>query len=313
MTILTVTLNPALDLETRTPELVAGRKLRCAPARRDPGGGGINVARAVALLGGEATAAVAAGGPIGADLMRLLAGPGVAVAALPAPGDTRQNLSVIEETTGRQYRFIFPGPQWSAADLTAARDALLPMVGAGDFAVLSGSLPPGLPASAMADLARALTEAGAAVVCDTSGAALAEVARARLRLRVLRMDHAEAEELMGRSLPTPEISAAAAQDLVAADAAEIAILARGAEGSVLASADGRWFAPAADVPVVSVTGAGDSFVAGATLALSRGLPLSEVLCWGVSAASSAVTTEATQLCDRAGFEVILSDCLARPV
>lgn len=307
MAILTVTLNPALDLETRTARLVPGKKLRSARPRRDPGGGGINVARVVATLGGEAIAAVAVGGPLGEDLVRRLQGPGVTVAPLPAPGDTRENLSVIEEETGHQYRFIFPGPEWGDADLVAAEDALMPLMREGDLVVLSGSVPPGLPPDALVELARTVKRAGGRVVCDTSGPALAAIAEAALGLKVLRMDLAEAEGLVGRSLPRIDDSAAAGTELVASNAAEIAILARGAEGSVLATADECWFAPAADVPVVSVTGAGDSFVAGVTLALSRGMPLPEVLRWGVSAASSAVTTEATELCDRDTFEAILSD------
>jgi 6-phosphofructokinase 2 len=308
MAILTVTLNPALDLETRTPELVPGQKLRCAPPRRDPGGGGINVARAVVTLGGQATAAVAAGGPGGASLLQHLRETGVAVAPLPAPGNTRENLSVIEEKTGAQYRFIFPGPTWTEADLAAAEAALLPLIAPGDLVVLSGSLPPGLPPETFVALARAAMRAGGQVVADTSGAALTALARAGLGLKVLRMDHAEAEELVGRPLADPQESCAAARDLVAAGAAEIAILARGAEGSVLATGNECWFAPAQKVPVVSVTGAGDSFVAGATLALFRGLPLSDILAWGVSAASAAVTTEATELCDADVFAALMQDC-----
>jgi 6-phosphofructokinase 2 len=311
MGILTVTLNPALDLETRTTELAPGRKLRCARPRVDPGGGGINVARAIHVLGGEAKAAVAVGGPVGTGLVDRLRGAGLEVAPLPAPGETRQNLSVIEDSTGAQYRFIFPGPEWAADDLSAARAALLPLVRPGDLVVLSGSVPPGLAPSALKDLARALRDAGGEVVADTSGAPLAEIAAAGLGLKVLRMDMAEAEELVGRRLATIEETADVGSDLVAAGAAEIAILARGAEGSVLTTATERWFAPAADVPVVSVTGAGDSFVAGATLALSRGMDLPDVLCWGACAASAAVTTEATELCDPAVFGLILAECRAR--
>jgi 6-phosphofructokinase 2 len=127
------------------------------------------------------------------------------------------------------------------------------------------------------------------------------------------MDSAEAEELSGRKLGTVADSARAAEELVANGAARVAILARGAEGSVLATAEECWFAPAAKVPVVSVTGAGDSFVAGATLALSRGMNLPDVLRWGVSAASAAVTTEATELCDPAAFETILAGCAAERI
>lgn len=311
MGILTVTLNPALDLETRTAELVPGHKLRCAQPRIDPGGGGINVARAIHVLGGTARAAVAVGGPVGVGLVNRLTDAGHDVAPLPAPGETRQNLSVIEEATGSQFRFIFPGPEWTDADLSSAQAALLPLVAEGDLVVLSGSLPPGLAPSALRDLARALRDAGGSVVADTSGAPLAELAEAALGLKVLRMDMAEAEELVGRKLATAEDTADVGSDLVAAGAADIAILARGAEGSVLATKTERWFAPAADVPVVSVTGAGDSFVAGATLALARGMDLPDVLRWGACAASAAVTTEATELCDPSVFRMILSDCEAK--
>lgn len=308
MAILTITLNPALDLETHVDRLVPGQKLRCSPPRRDPGGGGINVARAVVALGGEATAAVASSGPGGAGLAQRLARAGVGVAILPAPGDTRQNLSVIEDATGAQYRFIFPGPTWAVADIEAVRAALLPLIAPGDLVVLSGSLPPGLSAADIVALAGTLTEAGGAVVADTSGEPLVALARAGLGLKILRMDDAEARELTGRPLDDVADSAAVARELVASGAAEIAILARGAEGSILASADGVWFAPAADVPVASLTGAGDSFVAGATLALSRGMALPDVLIWGVSAASAAVTTEATDLCDPKVFKTLVKTC-----
>ncbi|MFW5654411.1 MAG: 1-phosphofructokinase family hexose kinase [Roseicyclus sp.] len=313
MAILTVTLNPALDLETHVDRLIPGQKLRCTPPRRDPGGGGINVARAVVTLGGAATAAVASGGPGGAGLLQRLAEAGVGVAALPAPGDTRQNLSVIEDATGAQFRFIFPGPGWASGDFEAVRTALLPLVAPGDLVVLSGSLPPGLSTADFLALARALTEAGGQVVADTSGAPLTALAEAALGLKILRMDDAEAQEMTGRPLTEAADSADVARDLVARGAAEIAILARGAEGSILASADGAWFAPAAEVPVVSLTGAGDSFVAGATLALSRGMALPDVLVWGVSAASAAVTTEATELCDPEVFARLVATCAARAI
>jgi 6-phosphofructokinase 2 len=313
MAILTVTLNPALDLETHVDRLVPSDKLRCAPPKQDAGGGGINVARAVVLLGGTAVAAVAAGGPGGTGVLQRLSDAGVGVATLPAPGDTRQNLSVIERATGAQYRFIFPGPTWSATDLDDARAAILPLVAPGDLVVLSGSLPPGLSPADHVALARAITKAGGQVVADTSGASLAALAGAGLGLKVLRMDHVEAEDLTGRTLDDLADSAAVARDLVAAGAAEIAILARGAEGSVLASAEGCWFAPAARVPVVSLTGAGDSFVAGATLALERGMALPEVLVWGVSAASAAVTTAATDLCDPEVFATLVAETKARAI
>jgi 6-phosphofructokinase 2 len=312
MAILTVTLNPALDLETRTERLQPGEKLRCAEPTRDPGGGGINVARAVRQLGGEAVALVAAGGPAGAALADMLAAKSIPAERLPAPGEVRQNLSVIETATGAQYRFIFPGPTWAAADVAAMRAALRARVAPGDWVVLSGSLPPGMPAAAYGDLVAGLSAAGATVLADTSGAALqALVARPDTGLHVLRLDFEESEAMAGHSLPDAAASAAAAADLVARGIAKIAILARGAEGSVLAAEAGTWAAPAADVPVRSRTGAGDSFVAGTVLALSQGRDLPETLSWGCAAASAAVTTAATELCDAETFARLLPLSSAR--
>ncbi|PWK62574.1 1-phosphofructokinase family hexose kinase [Roseicyclus mahoneyensis] len=313
MSILTVTFNPALDLETTTPEVMPGEKLRCTDPARDPGGGGINVARAIVQLGGEATALVAAGGAGGDALERMLAAHDVPVLRLPAPGEMRQNLSVIETTTGRQFRFIFPGPTWTPEDMTAATEALSTHCAPGDWVVLSGSLPPGVSPGALVDLVRRLTGQGAKVVADTSGAGLVALAGARTGMALLRVDFEESVALAGRALQTAADSAAFAADLVAQGAADVVIVARGAEGSVLASFEGWWMAPAARVPVVSRTGAGDSFVAGAVLALSRGLPLPEVLSHGCAAASAAVTTPATELCDAAMVQALLPQSLARPV
>lgn len=313
MAILTVTLNPAIDLETTTPQIVPGEKLRCTEPRRDPGGGGLNVARAITQLGGQAVALVAAQGMAGAELARMLADHGVAMEHLPAPGDLRQNLSVIEGASGQQFRFIFPGPTWAAADVALVQAALLNRAGPGDWLVLSGSLPPGIAPETQVAMVRALTGQGVRVVADTSGAALAALASARTLMAVLRMDQVESEALAGRALPDLFDSADFAADLVRSGAARTVILARGAEGSVLAAETGRWFAPAADVPVVSRTGAGDSFVAGAVLALSRGQPLPEVLSWGCAAASAAVTTPATALCEAATLQALLPLCGARAI
>lgn len=313
MAIFTVTLNPAIDLETTVPVVVPGDKLRCSDPLRDPGGGGINVARVIVTLGGAATALVAMHGAQGAELATMLAQQGVPVLALPAPGAVRQNLSVIEASTGRQFRFVFPGPTWDAGDMRRAGEALAGRIAPGDWVVLSGSLPPGVTGAAYGDLARRLAGQGAQVVVDTSGAALVALAGARAGLALLRMDRAEAEALAGRSLPTLRDSADFATGLVAQGAARVVIAARGAEGSVLAAAGERWFAPAAQVPVVSRTGAGDSFVAAVVLALSRGQPLPDALQLGCAAASAAVTTPATQLCNAAAVAALVPDCAPRRI
>ena len=293
--LLTVTLNPAYDLATSIDRVLPELKLRCAAPSADPGGGGINVSRAIARLGGDSRAAVSLGGPTGERMAQLLAGEGVATVPLPAPGETRQSLAVRETLTGAQFRFMLPGPEWTSADVEAAVAVVRAEAGDG-VVVLSGSTSPGVGADIATRLAQVLPQHR--LIVDTSGAALACVAAARAGLAVLRMDGAEAEGLAGRPLPSRADSADFAAELVAAGAAEVVMVARGGDGNILAAAEGVWHAEALRVQVVSKVGAGDSFVAGYTLARARGEGLAESLGWAAACATAAVMTPATELFTR---------------
>jgi len=307
--ILTITLNPAVDLDSATAGVRPGPKLRCTAPRLDPGGGGINVSRALAELGGDSLALVAAGGGMGMVLAKLLAGTGLPVRIIEAPGETRQSLAVMDEDTGKQFRFIFPGPEWAAGDIAKATSEIAEVIPNDGLVVLSGSHPPGFPDDFPARLVTLCDQLGARLVLDTSGAALRALEAGRITgLSVLRLDHEEAEELAARALPTAMDSADFAQTLVRDGVAQVVVLARGAEGSILANADGRWLSRAAKVPVRSKTGAGDSFVAGFTLGLARGDDLPDCLQRGMAAASAAVMTEATRLCERADAERLMAEC-----
>ena len=308
--ILTVTLNPTIDLTTSVAAVVAGPKLRCAVPQIDPGGGGINVARAVRLLGGTARALVAVGGAAGDEIVTLLAEQGVATVALRAPGDTRQSFAVTDRATGQQFRFVLPGPLWHPADVEGAMAAILGAVREGGLVVLSGSQPPGVPADLPLRLAARL-KGHARLLVDTSGDSLRAVAAGGdVAPWCLRMDDVEASELAGRPLVEASDSAAFASELVARGVAEVVIIARGADGGVLAARGQRLHGRSAKVEVVSKVGAGDSFVGAFTLAIARGETLEAALRQGNAAASSAVTTEATQLCRREDVERLLPECLA---
>lgn len=295
--VLTITLNPALDISTSAAHVVPDVKLRCAAPGFDPGGGGINVSRAIKAMGGESGALIALGGATGQRMADMLARIGVTVLALPAPGDTRQSITVDDKTTRQQYRFVMPGPEWSDADvqraLTMAGDAAV----RGGIVVLSGSNPPGVPTDFAAMLAERLLDSGARLIVDTSGAALAAVASATdRRVDILRMDDAEAEGLAGHPLPYRADTAAFAASLVASGAARGVIVARGRDGNIIATDQGIWHAEAARVPVRSKVGAGDSFLAGFTLGHARGWPVADALGLAAAAASATVQTPATELC-----------------
>lgn len=311
--IVTLTLNPALDVSTSVNEVRDGPKLRCAAPRFDPGGGGINVSRVIARLGGESTAFAALGGASGAHLAELLTPEGVPFLVLEAPGATRQSLSVTETATGRQFRFVMPGPEWTETEISAALRAIETAVPQGALLLVSGSQPPGFPEDFPVTLAKALA-GRAAVLLDTSGAPLRKTAATEgAGLHLLRMNATEAEGLAGMALQTHEEAADFAAGLVARNVAETVIVARGSDGSVLVSAQGRWFCRAAEVPVRSKIGAGDSFVAGYVLASARGAAADQALTHGVAAAAAAIMTEGTELCRAKDAESLIAACPVSPI
>ncbi len=306
--ILTVTLNPALDVATSVEEVVPGDKLRCSPPITDPGGGGINVARAIIQLGGKARAFVALGGGTGLALQHQLECHNIPTVIYGAPGETRRSLAVTDLSLNDQFRFMLPGPDWTPEDVKSSYRSINANAPQGGYIVLSGSGPSGTGPDIYSNLCAELVESGAKTIVDTSGAALEEFAAGlETPPYILRMDEAEAESLTGSTLPERIDTANFASDLVAKGAAEIVIVARGSDGNVLATKDKRWFCAAVNVEVKSKVGAGDSFVGGVTLALSEGKDLPTALTYGAAAASAACMTEGTDLCQRDDFD----HCLAQ--
>lgn len=310
--ILTLTLNPALDMASMVPKMIPDEKLRCSEPQLDPGGGGLNVSRAVHALGGESLALVALGGLTGDRLAELIRREGVMFLGITGPGETRQSLTVNEASTGRQYRFMLPGPVWTDADQERVFMLLRAAGKPGGFAVISGSQPPGVPIDFPEKLAGSM--AGMRVVLDTSGTALTQAVEHPIPgLELLRMDGEEAEALAGRKLETRADTADFAQGLVARGVAKKVVVARGADGSVLADAGMRIFAKAPKVQVKSKVGAGDSFVGGYVLALARGMTEGEALAQGVASAAAAVMSAATELCSAQDVARLLPEAVVSEV
>lgn len=307
--ILTVTLNPAVDMATHVAQVIAGPKLRCAAPRFDPGGGGVNVARAVCKLGGSARALVAVGGPMGDRLMDLLAAEHVPTVPVEVSGETRQSFAVIDDNTGGQFRFSVPGEPLTAADADHLLATITGQTPKDGFVVISGSPAPGLPIDFQSQIIAALVPKAARIIVDTSGFALGElIANPTQPLHLLRVDRSEAAEAATRVMTTVADSVAFAAELVARGVAHTVVTGRGAEGSVLVSRDHRFFCHAPVVEVRSKIGAGDAFVGAMTLALARGDPPDKALQWGVAAASATVRTEGTALCDHAAAQACFAQC-----
>lgn len=305
--VVTLTLNPALDVTTAVPLLEPSIKLRCEPERIDPGGGGLNAARTIARLGGRATAVWCSGGDVGHRLQQLLDGDDVEQVVVPIAGETRESFAVLERATGQQYRFILPGPE--ADDRAWSRAlALTTEAGAGGYVLASGSVPRGVPVDAYARLARSLRAAGGRLVLDTHGDAL----RAALRegVHLIKPNWRELAALAGESELTDDERRALASDLVREGAAEIVIVTLGARGAAVTTAAGHVEIAAPAVAVDSPVGGGDSFAGALTLALARGASLAEAVRRGVAAAAAAVGTPGTEPPRRQDVERIYAEVAA---
>lgn len=296
--ILTVTLNPAVDVSTNVAQVVAGPKLRCGLPRFDPGGGGVNVARTICKLGGQTRALVAVGGSMGDRLLDLLAAEDVATQPVPVSGETRQSFAVTDESTGAQYRFSVPGQELTGQDADTLIAAITDHTREDGFVIVSGSVAPGLPEDFLEQIITATQHKTPKVIIDTSGTALDRlITHPAVPLYLLRIDENEASEAAHRPLDTIADSVGYAADLVVRGVAEIVIIGRGAEGSVLVGQEHRLICHPPNVPVNSKIGAGDAFVGSMTLAMARCEDLPQALRWGVAAASATVSTEGTALCD----------------
>lgn len=297
--IVTLTLNPALDISTATERVVPEHKLRCDVPRRDPGGGGINVARVVDALDGEAEAVFPAGGPTGQALLLALRGTGLRAHAVPIADETRQSFTVAERVEGGgEFRFVLPGPDLSAVELDACLEAVAERARDADFVVGSGSLPPGVPADVYARLGAMLPPGGPRLIVDSSGPALRETRGAYLIKPSLR----ELQTLAGRDLPDAAARVVAARGLMEEGIAEIVVLSLGSAGAMLITREEQEQFPAIPVPVRSTVGAGDSMVAAMALALSRGEAPRQAVRFGMAAGAAALLRPGTQLCRREDVE-----------
>jgi 6-phosphofructokinase 2 len=287
--ILTLTLNPTVDIASDAKAVQPVRKVRTTNETFDPGGGGVNVARVLRELGGNPLAVVLAGGVSGKLLEELLAEGGVPHQAIPIAGRTRMSHTVHDLSADQEYRFVPEGPTLAEAEWQAALNRL-EETEAG-WVVASGSLAPGVPEDFYARAAAIAARRGQRFVLDTSGAPLRVALGTGLAL--IKPSRGEFETLVGKPLPDAEAQGAAALELVRQGAAGLIAVTLGHEGALLAEPGGVLRLPALDVPVRGAVGAGDSFLAAMVLALSRGEPPREAFAWGMAAGAAAVMATGT--------------------
>ncbi|WP_448808223.1 1-phosphofructokinase family hexose kinase [Agromyces bauzanensis] len=293
--IVTLTMNPALDVSSSTELVVADHKVRCGPSRFDPGGGGVNVTRAIRNLGGTSIAIYPLGGPTGQAYRGFIEAEGVLGRVIRIAGSTRESFTVDELSTGRQFRFVLQGPTLREPEWRACLSVVGDHLPVGGYLVASGSLPPGVPQDFYAMLARISADHDVRIVVDASGPALEAALDEGVFL--VKPSLRELAELVGaQGALDDQQQVEAAQELVADGRAEIVALSLGSAGAVLVTAYEVLRLPTPGIEVKSTVGAGDAFLAGFVLRLAQGRTAAEAFRTAVAAGSATAMLPATGLC-----------------
>ncbi len=291
--IVTFTPNPAIDLSTSVDRIMPIHKLRCSAARRDAGGGGINVARVVRRLGSEVTAIYPRGGATGELLSRLVELEHIVSETSQIAEETREDFSVHEQSSGKQFRFVLPGPRATEPEWRALLDTLAGLANRPDFVIASGSLPPGVPPDFYVHACRIVKSWNAKFVLDSSGPALNAALTEGAYL--IKPNLRELSEIVGEQLDDEATWVQACVGLVKRRQAEIVALTLGHRGAMLVDCDLVLRAEALPIAPVSSVGAGDSFLGALVWGLAEGMALEQAFRFGVAAGSSALLNPGTEL------------------
>lgn len=298
--LVTLTMNPALDITTSIDVVRPTDKMRCETTRYDPGGGGINVARVAHVLGVSGSAVFTVGGPTGALVASLVRNEGVPCRQIEIAAPTRESFTVNETSSGQQYRFVLPGPLLTLPEQSRCLDRLRAEAQSADFVVASGSLPPGVPPDYYQRVADICRDVDCRLILDTSGGGLRHISSG---VYLLKASVRELGECVGRPLVTESEQFAAAHALIEDGCAQVVLVSLGSRGALLATgqASQRFSA----IPLRgggSGVGAGDAMVAAITTGLCRGWPLVKSVRLGIAAGAAMSMTPGTEVCSRTAVE-----------
>lgn len=302
MRIATLTMNPALDKNTYVEKVQPDKKLRCEEPEYEAGGGGLNVSRAISIMGGKSLAIYAAGGATGDKLDELLSADGIEERRIRIKRGTRVNLLVTERSTGNQYRFGMPGDELSQEELQLCLDAVKEMPDDIEYLVASGSLPPNVPDDFYVKVARVAQAKNVKFVVDTSGKALEKVTETGVYM--IKPNIRELSQIAGKDQISGMEQEEIAGRIISEGKARVVVLSMGPRGAMMVTSDKTGYVVPPTVKPTSTVGAGDSMVAGIVLSLSRGEDLDTALKWGVSAGTAATMTSGSELCRKEDVEKI---------
>lgn len=302
--IYTLTLNPAVDLEYTVQELIKNEVLRAPNVRKDFGGKGFNVSRMLSVLGVESTALGFVGGLNGKVLEEGLLSLGIHTDFVWVSGETRANVSIVAQQDGDYIKANEPGPTISPEEQDMLLKKVTDLAAAGDWWVLAGSLPPGVPPEIYARLTQTIQRAGAHVIVDTSGAALEASLSGKPYL--IKPNAVEAGTLTGLPIETT-VEIAAAAKAILQRGAENVVVSLGKDGALLATPTQILLGQPPKIQEQNPIGAGDAMVAGLVYRLSLKHALDDSLQWGLACGATAASQTGTHMGTREIVNKYLED------
>ena len=302
--IITITFSPCIDKSTSVINLIPEKKLNCRSPKLEPGGGGINVARAIKILGGEATAIFPSGGYTGKFFDHLLEKENIHSVIIETTNETRENIIIVDENTDKQYRFGMPGNELNETEWKKCLNAIEAVEDA-EFIIASGSLPPGVPLNIYAKIAKIAKNKNAKFVVDTSGEALKQAADEGVYF--LKPNLGELSALAGRySDLYPHEIKDIAREIISKGKCEVMVVSMGAAGAMLVTKDIAVTVKPPSVITKSTVGAGDCMVAGIIFYLSQKKNLIDALKYGVACGTAATMNAGTELCKKVDVDKLFS-------
>jgi 6-phosphofructokinase 2 len=294
LTVVTITMSPSVDYTLSVPRLMAEEKLRATVDATEPGGGGIQVARALRRLDEQVEAIVALGGTTGETLERLLVDEGVPLHPVRVRANTRPSLTMFAEDQQVNYRIVGEAGAVSEQEWRQVLDRLTEFDSLPPYVVMSGSFPPGVPTSLVRDVAQICRDRRSSMVFDGSGEALRFAVEEKVEL--LKPSKEELADIVGEDGYDPDFDYRRAARQVVDAGVRVLVVSLGGAGTYVLTRDGdeaRVRPP--KVQVASTVAAGDSTVAGLVAGLARGLPIVESVRLGTACGTGTCLHHGSQL------------------
>lgn len=289
MEIITLTLNPAIDVHCKCDDFCAHKESIASILSRDMGGKGINLSRALASCGKSHKTLVVVGDENGEEFLKLLQKDGLDVSCVQTEGRIRENITVHQKDK-KETRLSFEGfrAQESLIDCVLEN---IPSDLTNTVITFTGSAPNGIPKQKIIEFLFEVKERGAKLVLDSRSLSTEEIVS--LSPWLIKPNEDETEIYSGKKITSPKIAEEVALDFHK-KGVENVLISLGGRGAVLANNDGVFYLPAPCIKVVSTIGAGDSMIAGFISGAIDKKGSKEQLAYSIACGSSACETEGTK-------------------